>query len=127
MRERSSIKTVALPAANASASTAALRIPLGPHRGAFEFHLELPATPSLVNTKKITVTLEESDVEGSGFAAMPTTGNMIVTGPASGGGLAALFRLYCPPVHKEWVRATVAVETGGGDNTAKSLTFAIDI
>lgn len=127
MRERTSIKTVALPAAAASASTAALRIPLGPHRGAFEFHVELPATPNLVATKKITITLEESDSESTGFAALPTVGNMIVTGPASGGGLATLFRLYCPPVHKEWVRATVAVESGGGDNTAKSLTFAADL
>ena len=127
MRERTTLKTVALPAANASAVTAVLdfgaALP-GPQK--IEVSLELPALPSLVDTKKVTLDLEQSD-DNSTFAVIPGTGNMSVVGAGGAGAAAKTFRLNLPPVFKRYVRAKAAVESGGGDNTAKSLTFAVEL
>lgn len=126
MREASSIKTVALPAAAAAALTGAIKVGAYDLGGACEVHLEVPATASLVSTKKITLDLYESDTEGGSYTVMPCTGNMVITGGSSGGA-ATLFRLYLPPTHKAWIKGRAAVESGGGDNTAVSLTLAINI
>ncbi len=123
MFERTTFKTVALPAAGQSAVTAALRFTPGPLK--VEINLSLEALPNLVNTKKATVTLEHADTEGGSYSTLETVGNMVVTGPSSGGSAAKTWRLYIPPVRKLWVRAAVAVEASGGDNTAKKLTFAV--
>jgi hypothetical protein len=126
MREASTIKSVALPAAAAAALTAAINVGAFDLGGRCEIHLELPDLPSLVNTKKATVELFESDTEGGSYTVMPCTGNMVVTAGASGG-VAKLFRLYLPPEHKAWIKGKVTVESGGGDNTAKTLTLAINL
>jgi hypothetical protein len=127
MRERQTIKTVALPAAAAAALTGAINV--GTHNigQRCEVHLELEATPSLVDTKKITVDLYESDTESGSYTVIPTTGNMVVTGAGGAGAGAKLFRIFLPPVHKPWIKGRAAVESGGGDNTAKKLTLAIDL
>ena len=130
MRELSTIKTVALPAAGASASTAPLDFQSaapGPQRGKFEIHVELPALPNLVAAKTVAVELEHSDVVDSGFVSIPGTGNMKVTGATGNGVGAALFRLYLPPLFKRYVRATATVLAAGGDNTASNLTLAVDL
>lgn len=127
MRERQTTVTVALPAAGSTALTSALRVPLGPHRGAFEIHLELPDLPALADAKTATVTLVEADTEGGSYSAVPTVGNMILTGASGAGATGKLWRFYLPPVHKEWIKGSVAIQSSGGDNTAKSLTLAIDI
>lgn len=127
MREFNTMKTVALPAAGSSALTAAIDVGTGPQRASFEVHLELPALPSLADTKKATVELFECDTEGGTYAAMPGTGGMSVTGESSAGSGAKLWRLYLPPIHKRFIKGKVTVEASGGDNTAKALTLAIDL
>jgi hypothetical protein len=127
MREFNTIKTVSLPAAAASATTDPIDVGTGPHRANFEVHLELPATPSLANTKSITLTLEECDTIDGSFTTVPTVGNMSVTGANSAGAAAKLFRFYLPPIHKRFIRGKAAVEASGGDNTAKKLTLALDL
>lgn len=127
MRERQTIKTVALPAAGASASTAALdfgaALP-GPQK--IELALELPALPNLANTKKCILALEDS-ADNVTFAAIPGTGNMEVVGAASAGSAAKTFRVNLPPVFRRYVRATATVEADGGSNVASSLTLAVEL
>lgn len=127
MRELNTIKTVSLPAAGSSAQTDPIDVGTGPQRGNFEVHLELPATPSLADTKKITLTLEECDTIDGSYTTMPTVGNMSVTGASSAGAAAKLFRFYLPPIHKRFIRGAAAVEASGGNNTAKKLTLALDL
>lgn len=127
MKVFGSIKTVALPAAGNSASTGAIQVGNGNVGDRVEFLFEYPALPNLVNTKKVTTTFEHSDTEGGSYTAIEGTGNMVITGPASGGSPAKTFGVFIPRRHKAWVRATVAVEAAGGDNTASSLTFAPDL
>ena len=129
MLERQSIKTVALPAAGATAVTASLDFGSanpGPQQGNGRILLRLPALPNLVSTKKVTVDLQHSADDVS-FENIPGTGNMSVTGPTSGGSAAQDFRLYLPPQFKRYVRASVAVEAAGGDNTAQFLTLALEL
>jgi len=127
MRERQSIKTIALPAANASAVTPALdfgtALP-GPQK--VELALELPALPSLADTKKCTLELEDS-ADNATFAVIAGTGNMSVVGAGGAGAAAKTFRVYLPPVFRRYVRAKATVDAVGGDNTAKSLTLAVEL
>lgn len=127
MRERQTIKTIALPAANASAVTPALdfgtALP-GPQK--IEIALELPALPNLADTKKCIVDLEHSD-DNSTFVVIPGTGNMSVVGVSTSGAAAKTFRVYLPPVFKRYVRAKATVEASGGSNIAQSLTLAVEL
>jgi hypothetical protein len=127
MRERQTIKTVALPAAAATALTGGINV--GTHNigQRCEIHLEVESLPSLVDTKVVTVDLVESDTENGSYTVIPTTGNMSLVGAGGAGAAARLFRIFLPPVHKPWIKGRVAVETGGGNNTARKLTLAIDL
>lgn len=127
MRERQTIKTVALPAAGASAATASLdfgtALP-GPQK--ITLALELPALPSLVDDKTVTLEVEDS-ADNATFAPIPGTGNMSVVGAGGAGAAAKTFRLNLPPVFRRYVRAKATVLAAGGDNTAKSLTLAVEL
>lgn len=127
MRERQTIKSIALPAAGASAVTASLdfgtALP-GPQK--ITLALELPALPSLANTKTATLEVEDS-ADNSSFAPIPGTGNMSVVGAGGTGAAAKIFRLNLPPVFRRYVRAKATVQADGGDNTAQSLTLAVEL
>lgn len=123
MKERTTIKSVALPAAGASASTGAINVGTSDLGDRLIFGVELEALPNLANTKKASAILEHADTEGGSYSTLETVGNMSVTGPSSGGSAAKIWELYLPPVHKAWVRATFSVEGSGGDNTAKKGTL----
>lgn len=127
MRERQTIKSVALPAAGSSASTAAIEVGVSDLGSACRIALDLEALPNLANTKKASVVLEHADTEGGSYSTLETVGNMSVTGPSSGGSAAKSWKLYLPPVHKAWIKATISVDGSGGDNTAKNLTMAVEI
>jgi hypothetical protein len=129
MRERQTIKTVALPAAGATASTAPLdfgtALP-GPQGKGFELVVEVPALPSLANTKSATVTIQDS-ANGTDYAAIPGVGTLVQTGAGGTGAAAASLRIHLPPVIRRYVRASIAVEADGGNNTARTLTMAVEI
>jgi hypothetical protein len=127
MKERTTIKSVALPAAGASASTAAINLGTSDLGDSIKLGVELEALPNLANTKKASVVLEHADTEGGSYSAVETVGNMAVTGPSSGGSAAKGWEFYPPIVRKPWLRATVSVEASGGDNTAKKLTLSTRI
>lgn len=118
------IKTKALPAAGASASTSSLQLNTGPHIEGFEIRVEIPALPSLADTKKATTTLEDS-ADNVTFAAIPELATIVQTGAGGAGAAAALREVRLPSSFRGYLRATVAVEAAGGDNTAKSLTLSI--
>jgi uncharacterized SAM-dependent methyltransferase len=129
MRERQTIKTVALPAAGASASTAPLdfgtALP-GPQGKGFDLVVEVPALPSLANTKTATTILQDS-ANGTDYATIPGTGSLVQTGAGGVGAAAASLRLHLPPRTRRYVRATITVEADGGNNTARTLTMAVEI
>lgn len=129
MRDVLMTKTVALPAAAATATTAALDLEGsgGAHlAGKAYFELEVPATASLVSTKKITVALTECATLGGSYTAAVGYGNTVITGGGSGGA-ATKFKLAIHPGTLRYVKGTFSVESGGGDNTAVTATFAVVI
>lgn len=119
------IKTTALPAANATANGASIDLETTIADNAlFEASLSVPATPALADTKLITFTLQDS-ADNSTFAAIAGLSTLVVTGTASGGpATERIVRL--PPTTRRYIRASAAVETGGGNNTAVSFTLALN-
>lgn len=117
----------ALPAAAASATTDTLD--LGPNGGknltGAELLISFPALPALVDTKKVTVTVRDS-ADDSTFADVVGYGNLILIGAGGAGVAATEWRLRLHDHVRQYVRIQVAVEASGGDNTAKSVTCAIE-
>jgi hypothetical protein len=116
---------VALPAAAATATTDSFNlIQKPPHECHFEVELALPALPSLADTKKATVTLEDSE-DGITFATIAALASMEVTGAGGAGAAAVIRKVRLPSDVRQYIRAKVAVEAAAGNNTAKSLTIAL--
>lgn len=120
--------TKALPAAAATAYTDSFDIghaTLGAVGDIIEIEASLPALPSLADTKTCTVTFQDS-ADNSTFAAITGLSTFVVTGVATGQGSAAATRqVRLPSGTRRYVRASAAVESSGGDNTAKSLTLSL--
>ena len=118
------IKTTALPAANATANGASIDLDTSLETHLFDVSLSVPATPALVDTKLITLTLQDS-ADNTTFAAITGLSTLVVTGTASGGpATERIVRL--PPTTRRYIRASAAVESGGGNNTAVSFTLALN-
>jgi hypothetical protein len=116
---------VALPAAAATATTDSFNlIQKPPHECHFEVELALPALPSLADTKKATVTLEDSE-DGITFATIAALASMEVTGAGGAGAAAVIRKVRLPSDVRQYIRAKVVVEAAAGNNTAKSLTLAL--
>lgn len=119
-------KTIALPAAAATAYTPSLdlgsAIP-GPIGSAIRMRISCPATPALVDAKTIIFNLQHS-IDNATFVNVPTTGNMSTIGASSAGAAAVQFDFFLPPIINRYIRASATVLTGGGDNTGVS--FALE-
>lgn len=111
--------TRVLPAAGASASSAALDLATtGAGRAlGVELVIDLPATPSLVDAKTITLTVEDS-ADNSSFAAVAAIPAQVVTGAGGVGAGALRLQTKVPIGLRRYVRLTAAVLAAGGDNTA---------
>lgn len=120
-------KTKALPAANADNATATIdfgQTILGPLADEIEVLVEIEGTPSLVDTKLITLTLKDS-ADNNTFAAIPGVATLVQTG-AGGVGAAANSRRYkLPPGTRRYFQVASNVENGGGNNTAKSYSVKV--
>lgn len=118
--------TKALPAAGASATSDT--IDLGPNGGLHltgaQLELELPALPSLVDAKTVTLTVRDS-ADDSTFADVAGYGGMVVTGAGGVGAGAKTWLLRFHNHVRRYVRIKIDVLAAGGDNTAKSLTAAV--
>lgn len=116
----------ALPAAGASNQSAS--IDLGTTSGGrvprVELQVILPATPSLVDTKTITLTVKDS-ADNSSFAAVADLPPIVVTGAGGTGGPAVDRSFKLPLGIRKYVYLDQAVLAAGGDNTAISSTFRL--
>jgi len=118
-------RTIALPAAGASASTPPIDLAATTQEEShFEVEVSVPALPNLVEDKAVTVSLEDS-ADGTSFAAITGLAPLQVTGGAGGGSSAASLRLRLPNTARRHLRATAAVEAAGGNNTTQSLTLGL--
>ena len=125
LKDAELIRTVALPAAAATATTEPFNlIQKPPHECHFEVELTLPALPLLADTKKATVTLEDS-ADGITFAAIAALASLEVIGAGGAGAVTITRKVRLPSDVRQYIRAKVAVEAAGGNNTAKSLTMAL--
>lgn len=122
------VKTKALPAAGASASTDA--IDLGAQSGKqdfvapVEFEVSIPATPDLVEAKTIIIDITTDNDSAFGSAKTVIDNIITVTGAAlAAGGAAASQRFKLPSDCERYLRATATVLADGGDNTAISFTL----
>jgi hypothetical protein len=119
--------TKALPAAAATNYSDAIDL-IGTNPGIKARRLQLevavPALPSLVDAKTVTLTPQDS-ADNSTFADIATLAPVVLTG-ASGAGAAAVTRLFkLPEDVRRYVRLKQVVLTAGGDNTAKSVVTSI--
>ena len=120
------IVTKALPAAAAANETDSINLQVnaaGVNQDRIDWRISIPATPSLANTKTITLTLKDS-ADDSSFDAVPGIAPIVLTG-AGGVGAAALSRIVkLPPSTRRYLRLDAAVEADGGNNTAVSYTLS---
>jgi hypothetical protein len=125
LKDAELIRFVALPAAGHDASTTPLDLTQGPpQEDCYELEVHVPALPSLADGKSATVTLEDS-VDGITFAAIAALAPIKLTGAGGAGSTEVTRRVCLPSTTRQHVRATVAVDAAGGDNTAKQVTMAM--
>jgi hypothetical protein len=118
-------RTLALPAAGASASTAPIDLSSASQvESHFEVEVRVEALPNLAAGKSVTVILEDS-ANGSAFAAIAELAPLEITGGVGGGAAAASIRVRLPAAARRHLRATADVEADGGDNTAASFSLAL--
>ncbi len=121
--------SIALPAAGASSVTAAIDFGnqvLGPTADSVEIEVVVPATPSLVDTKNLTLTIQDS-ADGTTFAAIPGGPAPIVTTGAGGaGGPAVDTTVRLPWFTRRYVRLQATVDAAGGSNIAQSATMFVN-
>jgi len=126
LQDANLIVTRTLPAAGASNSSAAIDLATttGGRIPRVELGLEVPATPSLVDAKTITYTIEDS-ANNSSFAAVADIPAIVTTG-AGGVGAAAVSRRFKLPIGvRQYLRLTVAVLAAGGDNTGVTASLGL--
>lgn len=114
----------ALPAAAANHDTSAIDLEQE-HGGLIEaiaFEIDVPALPDLADTKKLTITVKDS-ADGSSFAVVDPAITTVLTGAGGAGAAAKKVRFRLPPHARRYVALNLAVESAGGNNTAKSVTF----
>ncbi len=126
LADESMKRTKALPAAGATASTdvvdlgstnpAAVPVPL-------EIQIDVPALPSLADTKNATFDLQDCDTADGTFATVECTGNMVRTGAGGAGSAAKVWRFMLPLNVRRYIKVKCTVDAVGGNNTAKSFTL----
>ncbi len=125
LKDAELIRTLALPAAGASASTASIDLAATTQvESHFEVEIAVPAMPNLAEGKTATVMLEDS-ANDVNFAPIAGLAPLEVTGGVGGGASAASLRVRLPNSARRHLRATADVEAAGGDNTAVSVTLAL--
>lgn len=125
IRDAQLTTTKALPAAGAANYHDAIDLG-GADEAALEraeLVVDVPATPALVDTKVITLTVKDS-ANGTDFTAIGVVAPLTVTGTASGG-VAASFRVRLPSDTRRYVRVDQSVPADAGTNTAITVTASL--
>lgn len=125
IKDNSLILTTALPAAAASNNSAT--IDLGATSSYFqadkmEVEVVIPATPSLVDAKTITIKLQDS-ADDSSYSDTDPVISTVVTGTGGTGGPAKTIRFRLPANVRRYIQFNQAVLTAGGSNVAVSVTY----
>jgi len=119
--------TTALPAAGATANSASIDLrqtTADTINEQFEVQVLLPATPSLADTKNVTITFQDS-ADNSSFAAIPELATLVVTGAGGVGASAATRTVRLPSSARRYLRISQAVDSAGGSNTGVSTTLQL--
>ena len=125
IKDAALIKSKALPAAGASASTNSIDLQaVDASFERIEVEVSIPALPNLADTKTNTTTLEDS-ADDSTFAAIAGLATLVQTGASGTGAAAASRTVRLPSGTRRYLRATCAVTSAGGDSTAKSVTLSL--
>ena len=126
-RDAALTTTKACPAAGANHNTATLDLKsttAGAFADSVEVEIVIPALPSLAADKTLTVKLQDS-ADNTTFADIPELAAVVVTGVSTNGSAAATRTVRLPSTTKRYLQANLAVATGGGDNTDKSVTVSL--
>ena len=121
LRDAAFTKTKALPAA-ATAYTDSLDLGQDKVQSLEQVELEI-AVPALVEAKTVTVSVQDS-ADDSTFAAVDPAITTVITGGTGGGAAAKTVRFRLPSQTRRYVRLSLVVLTGGGDNTGVSATLS---
>ena len=119
--------TKACPAAGANHNTDTIDLGCknpGASVESFEVEIAIPALPSLADGKTLTVKLQDS-ADNTTFADVEQLASVVVTGASGNGSAAKTVVVRLPSDVNRYVQANLAVVTGGGDNTAKSVVVSL--
>lgn len=127
LKDKELIKTKALPAASANNASDGIDLnqtTLGDLSGQFRYRIACPAVPALVDTKTITLKVQDS-ADGVNYNDLASLASVVLTGAGGAGAAAKEVIGHLPPTTRRHVRGYAAVEAAGGDNTAVSYTFEL--
>ena len=114
-------QTIALPAAGAVSYSSPIQIDGG--SVGMVVSVSVDALTAIVDEKSVTVNIQESDSENSGYENISELSAIVSVGDT--GAPAQTVEVCLPPNPKKYIRLKCAVESGGGDNTAKNATLEI--
>lgn len=126
-RDAAFATTKAFPAAAATAVTPSFDLSqkAGGELEQIEAEIVIPALANNVDPAKVlTIALHDS-ADNSSFAATDPLVQTSVPGVATTGSAAKTVRFRFPPGTRRYVRLSASVVTGGGDNTASKVGFAL--
>lgn len=110
------IKTVAVPAATATAATASIDLGMTepfPLVEQVDVLVSLPAQATLADGKTITVTLQDS-ADDSSFAAIAGVATLVQTGGGGVGAVATSMRVKLPPAVRRYIKASASTVASSG-------------
>jgi len=126
IRDAKNSVTKALPAANATNQSGTIDLGPGPyHPEGLMLEIAIPALANNIDsTKSVTIKLQDSadDITYADVDALIST---TVAGVASTGSAAKTVTIHLPPNVRRYIQFNQAVVTGGGDNTASSVTYSL--
>lgn len=123
LKDVQTTKTKACPAAAGTAYTDVITIGNNV-KGDVELRIATPALANLVDAKKVTVTVQHA-IDLAFTSPVDTVLTHIVTGAGGVGCAAAETRYALGETLYAYIRGKIVVDSGGGDNTASSVTFEI--
>lgn len=129
LRDANLTVSKALPAANANNTSDSIDLGAAAPGVTLEnvdLVIEVPATPSLADTKSHTVKVQDS-ADNASFADVAELATLTRTGAGGAGAAASARRLKLPPGIRRYIRFYQAVEATGGDNTAVSAKMSLNV
>lgn len=119
------IQTVQAPAAGSAAMTGVIDLLQPGGLDNMVLAVEYPALPALVDQKKITLTIQASELKDD-WKNPVTVFTDVITGTTTGAE-ARTIPLRVPTDCPQFVRLSVAVATGAGDNTAAAFELSVRV